>query len=342
MKSKILKLTVKDIFEIGRGRVISQVEIRKSAGKYPVYSSQTSNKGEMGKINSYDFEGEYLTWTTDGAYAGAVFYRNGKFNCTNVCGTLKNNNKYEIDLLFVSYLLPLLTEKHVVRGGNPKLMNGIMGDIEIAIPESLAEQKRIAKILTCVDNNIDITEQEIKKLEYLQQGLIFSFKGSRIKLSDIVSIRGGRLETKSEVKNGKYPFFICAEDPVRINNADYDQEAVLVAGTGKVYIFYYNGKFNARQKVHILSKRTDVTINYDLKLLYYIMKYNVEYFRGKQAGMGLKNVDQEGVMGFDFIMPENSSLALQLLETNFKKIDILKEKKQKLEQLKKGLLNDLL
>lgn len=32
----------------------------------------------MGYLDTYDFEGEYITWTTDGANAGTVFYRNGK------------------------------------------------------------------------------------------------------------------------------------------------------------------------------------------------------------------------------------------------------------------------
>ena len=36
---------VSDLFEIGRGRVISKIEIQKNPGPYPVFSSQTSNNG---------------------------------------------------------------------------------------------------------------------------------------------------------------------------------------------------------------------------------------------------------------------------------------------------------
>ena len=77
-------------FEIERGRVISKIEIEENIGEYPVYSSQTTNNGELGKINSYDFDGEYVTWTTDGVHTGTCFYRKGKFNTTNVCGMLSN------------------------------------------------------------------------------------------------------------------------------------------------------------------------------------------------------------------------------------------------------------
>jgi type I restriction enzyme M protein len=66
--------------------------INDNQGEYPVYSSQTTDNGVMGYINTFDFEGDYVTWTTDGIYAGTCFYRSGKFNCTNVCGTLKSKN----------------------------------------------------------------------------------------------------------------------------------------------------------------------------------------------------------------------------------------------------------
>jgi len=88
---------VGNIADIGRGRVISLKEIKKSkTNDYPVYSSQTKNDGIIGYIDSYDFQGEYVTWTTDGVHAGTTFYRSGKFNCTNICGTIKlfNDDHY--------------------------------------------------------------------------------------------------------------------------------------------------------------------------------------------------------------------------------------------------------
>ena len=114
---------IQDIAKIGRGRVISSVEIeRQKHPLYPVYSSQTSNDGIMGYLDDYMFDGEYITWTTDGANAGTVFYRKGKFNCTNVCGTLKIQPKY--DCYFVSLVLQQATQKYVSFNlANPKLMN---------------------------------------------------------------------------------------------------------------------------------------------------------------------------------------------------------------------------
>ena len=151
------KFTVSDIAEIGRGRVISAKEIAmQSEPLYPVYSSQTSNNGIMGYLDNYAFDGEYITWTTDGANAGTVFYRNGKFNCTNVCGILKLRSDY--DTYFCSLVLGLATKKYVSTNlANPKLMNNTMASIIIGLP-SLKVQKRIANLFRCIDDKIQQNE----------------------------------------------------------------------------------------------------------------------------------------------------------------------------------------
>ena len=79
---------VGQLFQIGRGKVTSHEYITGHPGPFPLYSSQTENDGVMGYIDTFMFDGDYLTWTTDGAHAGTVFQRTKRFSCTNVCGTL--------------------------------------------------------------------------------------------------------------------------------------------------------------------------------------------------------------------------------------------------------------
>ena len=131
---------------ITRGRVMSKDYIRDNVGQYPVYSSQTENNGELGKISTYDFEGEYLTWTTDGANAGSVFYRNGKFSVTNVCGLLKVKVD-EITTKYLYHILSITAPKYVNKGmGNPKLMSNVMARIKVPLPP-LSIQSEIVHIL---------------------------------------------------------------------------------------------------------------------------------------------------------------------------------------------------
>ncbi|WP_452222710.1 restriction endonuclease subunit S [Lacinutrix chionoecetis] len=162
---------VLELCHIGRGRVISQKEITENIGEYPVYSSQTQNNGEMGRIDTFDFEGDYITWTTDGANAGTVFYRTGRFNCTNVCGTLQEKDK-NIDLKFLAYKLSTVAKKHVSYIGNPKLMNGTMSKVSLVIPKSKLEQTQIAAILSKVDEAITQTEKLIAKYNRIKTGLM--------------------------------------------------------------------------------------------------------------------------------------------------------------------------
>jgi len=136
-----------EVCEIKRGRVISRNDINKNAGIYPVFSSQTVNNGIIGYIDTYDYDGTYVTWTTDGAHAGTVFLRkNIKFSVTNICGILSAKVK-DIDLAFLAYIFGLEAKKYVVPGmGNPKLMSNVVAKIKIPIPP-LSIQQEIVKIL---------------------------------------------------------------------------------------------------------------------------------------------------------------------------------------------------
>ena len=163
---------VSEIADIGRGRVISSKEIANQKNpRYPVYSSQTSNEGIMGYLDDYAFDGEYITWTTDGANAGTVFYRNGRFNCTNVCGTLKLH--YQFDAYYCSLVLANATKKYVsINLANPKLMNNTMAAIKLYLPP-FQEQKRMAQLFRKMDENITLEHKLLlsyqKQKHYLLQ-----------------------------------------------------------------------------------------------------------------------------------------------------------------------------
>jgi len=162
---------VAEICEISRGRVISKKTMEVSDDIYPVYSSQTLNNGCMGYIDTYDYEGEYVTWTTDGVNAGKTFYRNEKFNATNICGLLKVKLDF-VDAAFVAYTLDTFTDKYVVRNGNPKLMSNIMAIIPIPISLDIDEQRKISKNIQSFDTVIN--QYQDQKTDYIQlkDGLI--------------------------------------------------------------------------------------------------------------------------------------------------------------------------
>lgn len=156
--------TLGEIAQLQRGKVISKTYLAENIGDYPVYSSQTAENGEIGKIDTFDFEGEYLTWTTDGANAGTVFYRTGKFSITNVCGLIKIKTNVLLIYKYLFYWLSTEAKKYVYSGmGNPKLMSHQVEKIQIPIPP-LAIQEKIVQIL---DNFTELTtELTIREKQY--------------------------------------------------------------------------------------------------------------------------------------------------------------------------------
>lgn len=165
---------VKNLFDITRGQVIPKTNLKDSPTDnyiYPVYSSQTSNYGILGYDNTYDFDGKFLTWTTDGANAGKVFYRNGKFRCTNVCGLLHSNKNNDYINLLTADLLNYETPKYVSYVGNPKLMNNVIADIKIKLP-SLEVQNKISHIFAIFDNKLFIEEQKLNNLNNAKKSLL--------------------------------------------------------------------------------------------------------------------------------------------------------------------------
>ena len=117
-----------------RGKVISKRDLIED-GKYPVYSSQTKNHGLFGYIDAYMFDGNAITWTTDGKHAGTTFLRSGKFNYTNVCGLMTVKDSDLLDINYLSYIVNIIFPKHVDRTSqNSKLMTHHIENIEIFFP----------------------------------------------------------------------------------------------------------------------------------------------------------------------------------------------------------------
>lgn len=167
-------VSVKHLFIIGRGRVIAKTELDDN-GDYPVYSSQTKNNGVLGFIDTYDYDVSQLTWTTDGANAGTVFLREGKYNCTNVCGTLlpKISN---MSMKYMKYALEYIAIFHKRADTNGfKIMNNEMAVIKILLPLE-KEQQKIAAFLdekvAHIDNIIEDTKKSIENLKFYKQSLI--------------------------------------------------------------------------------------------------------------------------------------------------------------------------
>ena len=110
----------------------------------------------------------------------------------------------------------------------------------------------------------------------------------KVKLGDLTKIRTGKLDANASSPNGKYPFFTCSKEPLRINSHSYDCECVLVAGNGDLNVKYYNGKFDAYQRTYIIEDNGNNQLY--MPYLYYFMEGYVEELRKLSIGGVIKYI----------------------------------------------------
>ena len=125
----------------------------------------------------------------------------------------------------------------------------------------LQEQQKIVKLLSMLDERIEVQNKIIEELETLIKGIRYYVLNNKLqdstrkKLGELCSITTGKLDANAMKTEGLYPFFTCAEEVYRIDNFAFDTEALLISGNGANlgYIHYYKGKFNAYQRTYVLS-----------------------------------------------------------------------------------------
>jgi len=287
------------IANLVRGRVISKDYIRDNEGDYPVYSSQTANDGVMGKINSFMFDGDYLTWTTDGAYAGTVFRRKGKFNITNVCGLIDIiDDDFNQDFLY--YWLSLTAKGYVLEGmGNPKLMSNVAANIRIPIIPLLSQKLIVTQLNTftsSIENLKEQISQRRKQYEHYRDQLLDleGKEGVEIKtLGDIVAFRNGKGHEKSISETGKYivvnsKFISSSGEVKKYSNEQlcplYMDDILMVMSDlpngkalAKCFVVDSDDKYTLNQRIgafHVLDESILVS-----RYLYYKLNRNIQLLK---------------------------------------------------------------
>lgn len=140
-------------------------------GDIPLFSGNT--EGFFGMVDSYDYDGEYLTWAKDGL-AGYMMLHNGKFSITGHRGILiPTNNCKNIDLTYIKYVLEPIFR------ANKKGREGDLGKNEYTTlnPDMIKKMKGTIPIPILEDGTFDINKQrelasKYEKLETIKTELI--------------------------------------------------------------------------------------------------------------------------------------------------------------------------
>ena len=110
----------------------------------------------------------------------------------------------------------------------------------------------------------------------------------KVKIGDLTKIRTGKLDANAASEDGKYPFFTCSRETLKIQTYSHDCECVLVAGNGDLNVKYYNGKFDAYQRTYIIEDNGSGKLC--MPYLYYFLVGYVEELRKQAIGGVIKYI----------------------------------------------------
>lgn len=163
----------------------------------------------------------------------------------------------------------------------------------------------------------------------------------KVKLGDLTKIRTGKLDANASSPNGKYPFFTCSKEPLRINSHSYDCECVLVAGNGDLNVKYYNGKFDAYQRTYIIEDNGNNQLY--MPYLYYFMESYVEELRKLSIGGVIKYIKLGNLTEALIELPkiEDQRTIVDILNKSKRILSYHQQQLQKLDELVKARFVEL-
>ena len=272
-------------------------------GKYEVFTGTTI--GSFGFINTYDYDENLLSYTTDGENAGTLEILKGKYNVGGHRAILIP--KYDnIDLEYFERVLQKVFFDNVKRGDVPSITWGRIKDCVISIPVNAAvefdleKQKEIVKKYKLIENR----KQEIKaKLDYINRVEVDFISNEislsrKMKIKDIFDLSIGTNSskfTKTFIKNnsGDIPVYGASKDNVPSYGYVKDNAIIVEESYGKRreikvgyfedcltynidglagYIFYRKGRFSLSEKVRPLIIKEELKEQLNPMFLKYLIE----------------------------------------------------------------------
>lgn len=123
------------------------------------------------------------------------------------------------------------------------------------------------------------------------------------KLGDVCEIGTGKSNTNQQVENGKYPFYVRSKDIKRIDEYEFDEEAIIIPGEGGIgEIYHYiNGKYALHQRayrIHVLKDYIKSKYVY-----YYMQAYFYNFILKSAVGSTVSSIRKGMIENFEIPIP---------------------------------------
>ena len=191
---------------------------------------------------------------------------------------------------------------------SPRVKWEHLKNYEFELPD-MERQHELAKMLWSIVETKESYERlmaatdELVKSQFIEQMKIWetSNLGTKYNLGDLTRIRTGKLDANANVDKGRYPFFTCSREPLKIDSYSFDCECVLVAGNGELNVKYYDGKFDAYQRTYIIESKDKGIVKVP-----YIYRFLINYVKDLQdqaIGGIIKYIKMENLTNAQIIVP---------------------------------------
>jgi type I restriction enzyme S subunit len=226
------------------------------------------------------------------------------------------------------------------------LLLGTMRNFEIEYEENFERQDKIVNILQTYDSMIENNQKQIKLLEEAAQRLYkewfvdLRFPGyedveivdgvpkgwKKVGLSEVTPILTGKKDANFGTEDGKYPFFTCAQEPIKAPSFSFDCDAVILAGNGDFNVKLYRGQFEAYQRTYVFSPYEKD----NLYLLYNAVQNNMRQLFQGASGSTIKFLTKRMLEEIEVYIPavEIRDRFNKYSENYQRKIEVLKKQIQ--------------
>ncbi len=336
-----------EIFKIEKGKSKYTRNFGNSnKGEFPVYSA--SNFEPLTHINTFDYDGVYLTWATNG-FAGYIKLIEGKFSINGDRGLLVP----KIEGLNLKVIKELLqpTFRNLAKGRKgengedefTKVYPSMIENIEIQLPINSEGNIDInsLKIIEEQINTVNEIKSKIsvykKQIEELNVEIINNYSNKDYKIDEILEIIGEDNITKAyiEQNKGEYPVYSGQLENEGIfgyiNYYKYDETLltwVTYGNSGRIK--KVTGKFNiGRNNCGLRPKSDKIDLDY---IMYIVEPIFVENVKGEKQ----KSLPQSIVKNLSIPIPINTKGEFDLEAQKE-----IAEKYRKIEQIKKSISAEL-
>lgn len=279
-----------------------------TAEGYPVYGAN----GIIGFTRQFNHEKPTIAITSRGDSCGNVIITKPFSYITANAICIENIHNAVLPQYLYYYLKSANLHGITSGAAQPQITQKNLGNVPILIP-SLSYQQHVVNALQKVEQVINLRQQQLDALDLMRQSfyhqhfsaLFDSEKQQIVPLEQIADIQCGKRNAGDATAEGVYPFFSCAKSPLRSHTYQYDCECVLLTGNIDFQVTYFDGKFDAYQRVYIIESRdkTAITVPY----LYAFLQHSLPQIQQQAVGGTIKYIRRSAITRICIPLPAPST-----------------------------------